>query len=142
MKFIKNLCLSIMFTITFCYSLYYILDCKFIGINTFIKDRELINSIWDFVLVGFFVFCDIFAISIGIFSLIKLVYHLVVAWASIFNLDKKLDKIIYLDVDDNNIIRNSFVELSDGKIIPIKINRIVTRNLDKEKEVEEKIHND
>ena len=51
----------------------------------------------------------------------KLVYHMIAFYVSIFFINKAK---INLNVDEDFIIRDSYVELSSGKTIPIKINKI------------------
>jgi hypothetical protein len=57
----------------------------------------------------------------SIVSAYKTIYHMVMFYITIFFKNKSK---IHLTVDEEYIIRDSFVELSSGKTIPIKIKKI------------------
>lgn len=82
-------------------------------------------------LTVFCVFGSIFFILKSIIELIKFFYF------SLFYTGKNYDK-INLTVDQNNIIRESFVEFKNGQRLPIEINKIVYNPDAEDKKQEEK----
>lgn len=120
-----HLLLSFIFTIA-----------TFIWVNTLMCNmneiKELISYGWvdnigNMIVMGFYAFVILFIVSSAIACAIKSIYHIILFnYEFLFYKEKK----IHVTVDDNRNI-SSYVELSNGKIIPIKIHKVVL-NSDKD----------
>ena len=81
------------------------------------------NNIGFFKLlqIGFYAFLCVLSIIGCIISLIGSIYNMICVFSVLFFSKKE----IHVSVDENYVIRDSFIELSNGKIIPIRIKKIV-----------------
>lgn len=89
---------------------------------------------FDYLKIAFLGCIDILVISTTIAFIISAIYNIVLyQYYSLFY----YNRIIRLTVDQNYIIRDSFVELSDGRTIPIRISKIMMGKPEEEKEEQE-----
>ena len=120
----KHIFLSSFFCLLFCLA-----SCIFIivGPDLFNDLYEIFKSIENMRhMIGFsmFLFGLLCLVFVSISCAIKTIYHLVAFCAIVIFGYCKTEEQICVNVDENCIVRGSFVELSNGKIIPIRLNKI------------------
>lgn len=126
MKQIKHFLSSILYS--FLSVMYFYLILKFVDVNLLLN----FNNFWEFpdfrhlVVYSLYLSICLFFIFGGVCFSIKTIYHMVLFYYKTFV--KSYDEQINLAVDENNIIRKSYVEFSNGKIIPINITKIHWEN--------------
>lgn len=99
-----------------------------IGVITKLLDPG-ISNFKDVIACTFMIFICLFGIIGTVFFFCLALYNLIMVFICTFIID---NRIIHVSVDENHIIQDTFLELSNGKIIPIKITKL---KMDKPKEV-------
>lgn len=87
-----------------------------------------ISTFKDVIACTLMIFICLFGIIGTIFFFCLSVYNLMMVFVRTFIIDNRM---IHVAVDENHIIQDTFLELSNGKIIPIKITKL---KMDKPKE--------
>lgn len=85
------------------------------------------NNIFKVIGICFYIFICLLVIFGSIAFFIGTIFHLIMFYYYAF-FYKHNDREINITVDENYIIRDSFVELSNGRIIPIKIKKVSMGN--------------
>ena len=67
-------------------------------------------------------FGSIYLLGMWICITLKAIYHLIAFFCLFMGLGNKSE--IHLTVDENHYIKECFVELASGKIIPIRISKV------------------
>lgn len=101
---------------------------------TMIINRE-VPSFKDWVLICVYTFMTLFIIMAVIFFFGMTLYHLFMAFYCAFVTD---NRVVHVAVDENDVIQDTFLELSNGKIIPIKITKLKMDKLKEEVTGEQK----
>ena len=101
--------LSIKFNVLDLYALLLEEDFKFAGIMDFIGSASIL-------------YCGLFILMGTLFFIGLAIYHLAMIYYYTFAYKSRK---IHTIVDENDIIQDTYLELADGKIIPIKITRLV-----------------
>jgi hypothetical protein len=96
---------------------------------TCVLNGEL-SSLKDWIVTSGYIFICLFCIMGGLFFLGLSLFHLFMVYYYAFVND---NRVIHVAVDENDVIQDTFLELSNGKIIPIKITKL---KMDKPKEKE------
>lgn len=131
----KNLFKSLLYTIAFSIMINIVMEDMFLV--DFIKGMikyGWVDDLKNKILMGLYLFFILYVVTIIIFFGIKSIWHMILFHYDILFYNKKE---IHVTVDEDYIIRDSFVELSGGKIIPIKIKKIIMNKPDEQEEKEE-----
>ena len=91
-------------------------------------------NIFKLIKIGTYAFMCLFVLSGCITFVIAAIKNIILF--HYFLITPNDDKTINVTVDENYIIRDSFLELSNGKIIPIKIKKIVMNKPENESKEE------
>lgn len=128
----RNLASSLLYSIGAIIGVCGLLKIDYSIIITFFTEGNL--NFFKFLTGCVWIWFLLFMISTCIAFIIKSLYSLALFhYYSLFYTDREIN--VY--VDENRIIRDSFVELSDGRVIPIKIRKIIMGKSDNEKEIQE-----
>ena len=76
--------------------------------------------------LGFMLFLYIFSIIGSLASLLVVIWTLVKSFYYSFFYEIKNSR-VFMSIDESNVIQESFVELANGKKIPIDIRKIITK---------------
>lgn len=111
--------------------LYTIITMKFYGTVLYlISNFDIFNnfSIKDTIILSFDIFILLFFIAVCITCFIKGIQHLYILFRDSFFKKQTDFKQMNIRIDKNNIIRESYMELKNGEIIPIDIKQIILQN--------------
>lgn len=125
----KHLLLSIISTILCGLSVYIIAKDNF-GATRLLADMiKASDTYLDALLITIQIFGHMFFISFAIANAIKAIYEIILFhYYGLFYKERE----IHITVDENKVIRDSYVKLKNGSIIPIKLHKIVFGELEKE----------
>lgn len=125
----KHLLLSIISTILCGFCVYTIAKNDFGSIHLLIDMIKASDSYLDAFFVTIQIFGHMFFISFAIANAIKAIYELILFhYYGLFYKERE----IHVAVDENKVIRDSYVKLKNGSIIPIKLHKIVFGEPEKE----------
>lgn len=111
--------------------LYTIITMKFYGtVLHLISNFDIFNnfSIKDTIILSFDVFILLFFIAVCITCFIKGIQYLYILFRDSFFKKQTDFKQMNIRIDENNVIRESYMELKNGEIIPIDIKQIILQN--------------
>lgn len=91
------------------------------------------NKFAAYVSIALWVFSILFFMGTLISSIIKVIYHMILYCYYTFFYGSSYSK-IHLKIDENDIIRESYVELKNKKIVPIEISRVIIKKPEVEEE--------
>ena len=131
----KNLFKSLVYAIGFSLMVHIVMRYDLPG-----SIKEIIEYGWAYSFKGIMkTGFQLFIISLCIISIIfcgiKSIWHMILYNYNLFFYENE-KKVIKVTVDENYTIRDSFVELFDGRIIPIDIKKIAINKPEEEKEEE------
>ena len=93
-----------------------------------------ISTFKDVIACTLMIFICLFGIIGTVFFFCLALYNLIMVFVRTFIIDNRM---IHVAIDENNIIQDTFLELSDGKIIPIKITKLKMNNPKEENKIGE-----
>ena len=129
----RNLFKSLVYAIGFSITINLAVKYDLIGLIKDMIEYGWVYTFREVIMMGVYIFFILFCIATILFFAIKSIWHIILFNYNLFFYEKREGQ-INVTVDENYIIRDSFVELFDGTTIPIKIRKIVMGKPEEEKE--------
>ena len=119
MKSLQHICQSLLYSVIALLFIYLTMRLDLSIFEPIFSTYDI--NIFKLIGIGAYAFLYLFVISATIALTIASIKSMILFHSYLFN----NEKVIKVTVDENYIIRDSFLELSNGRIIPISIRKIV-----------------